>query len=260
MDRFIYEEGLNKADFAACTFVGLSFGEKEWKCHAIGDSYLFVLNKDLQISEKVTSMEGAEFGNSPEYFASKQGYDYGKIVQKSGNFENISYFLLMTDALSDWFLSATDEKRKKLLEIKTHEEFVKFVEDERQARALKDDDTTLLILKIESEESESLSFVKENVDDINGLIASEQEPTERPKEEEEQKDGEVEVIEKNSDSDDEALIEDQEPIDQNDFSTIIEFLEEFCEKSPKWFQHILIPIIKNLKQYLYGTSNERPNM
>ena len=104
-ERFIFEMGLEKADFAASTFVGISLGLNEWKCQAIGDSYLVVLNKFFEIIETVASMKGKEFDNFPEYFGSKKGQNNGEIITSKGDYEDITYFALMTDALSDWFLS-----------------------------------------------------------------------------------------------------------------------------------------------------------
>ena len=65
--------GLEKADFAACTFVGLSIDKKQWQSLALGDSYLFVLDKNLEIIESVASQKGEEFSNFPEYFADDEG-------------------------------------------------------------------------------------------------------------------------------------------------------------------------------------------
>lgn len=174
-EKFIYEMGLDKADFAASTFVGLSFDKKRWSCQAIGDSYLFLVTKDFNILQKVASMDGHDFDNFPEYFASKKGKNNGKVVSCSGDYEDVAYFALMTDALSDWFIEATPEKRRELLNIKSHSEYEAFIDQERQLMTLKDDDTTMLILKVEDDGREDLIFHSnpDSLDNIDSLIQNE---------------------------------------------------------------------------------------
>lgn len=174
-EKFIYEMGLDKADFAASTFVGLSFDIKHWSCQAIGDSYLFLVDQDFNILQKVASMDGHDFDNFPEYFASKKGQNNGTIVNCSGDYKGIAYFALMTDALSDWFIEAPPEKRKELLNIHSHSEFEAFIDQERQMMALKDDDTTMLILKVENDGSDNLTFYSnlDRLDNIDFLIQDE---------------------------------------------------------------------------------------
>lgn len=172
---FIYEMGLDKADFAASTFVGLSFDKKRWSCQAIGDSYLFLINQDYNISLKVASMDGHDFDNFPEYFASKKGQNNGTAVYCSGDYKDVAYFALMTDALSDWFIEATPEKREELLNIHSHSEYEAFIDQERQMMSLKDDDTAMLVLKVEDDGSENLTFYSnpDKLDNIDSLIQNE---------------------------------------------------------------------------------------
>lgn len=174
-EKFIYEMGLDKADFAASTFVGLVFDKKEWNCLAIGDSYLFLVDKEYQIIEKVASMDGHEFDNFPEYFASKKGQNNGSVIRRKGNYDNVIFFVLMTDALSDWFIEATPENRKRILNISNHSDFESFVNHERQESFLKDDDTTMLLLKIETNEHDDITFHSDSgsLDDISLLIDKE---------------------------------------------------------------------------------------
>ncbi len=176
-EKFIYEMGLDKADFAASTFVGLLFDKKHWSCQAIGDSYLFLVDQDYNISRRVASMDGHDFDNFPEYFASKKGQNNGTVVNCSGDYKDVAYFALMTDALSDWFIEATPAKRKELLNIHSHSEYEAFIDKERQMMALKDDDTTMLILKVEDDRSENLSIHSnpDRLDNIDSLIQDEKE-------------------------------------------------------------------------------------
>lgn len=172
-EKFIYEMGLDKADFAACTFVGLSLDNNGWNCLAIGDSYLFVIDKEYNIIKKVASMIGRDFDNFPEYFASKKGHNNGEVVKDSDTYENVVYFALMTDALSDWFVETTNEDRKELLGLRTHDDFANFVDKKRQQLSLKDDDTTMVVLQLKNDNNNSLTFSKINVDNINELKTDE---------------------------------------------------------------------------------------
>ncbi|MBR5698015.1 MAG: protein phosphatase 2C domain-containing protein [Prevotella sp.] len=176
-EKFIYEMGLEKADFAASTFVGLSLDEKGWACQAIGDSYLFVVDKSFEIIRKVASMDGRGFDNFPEYFGSKKEQNNGTLIRREGTYDNVAFFVLMTDALSDWFLETTIEKRKNLLSIRSHADFETFVDKERQQLLLKDDDTTIIVLKIKENGDKAISFCSNQgqVDDIDSLIAKENE-------------------------------------------------------------------------------------
>lgn len=174
-EKFIFEMGLEKADFAASTFVGLSLGSKEWKCQAIGDSYLIVLDNDFNIIETVASMKGKEFDNYPEYFGSKKGHNNGEIIPSTGGYENVQYLVLMTDAISDWFLSdkTDNEKRKELLSLANHQDYERFINEERQLGNLKDDDTSMLVLKLENDGLEDFVFDFKDIDKIEDFIAKE---------------------------------------------------------------------------------------
>lgn len=172
--RFIYEMGLRKADYAASTFVGLKLNSNGWICEAIGDSYLFVLDKQCDIIKKVASMDGRAFDTFPEYFASRKGEDNGKVVKVTGSYENVACFALMTDALSDWFISTESSSSKaKMLSIRSHLEFEQFVNQERNAGRMKDDDTTLVILNIQHDDNNDFSFIKQDIDSIEDLISQE---------------------------------------------------------------------------------------
>lgn len=176
-EKFIFEMGLSKADFAASTFIGLTLSKNGWECQAIGDSYLFVLGKDYELINKVASMDGKDFDNYPEYFASKVGQHNGTIIKREGDYKGVTCFALMTDALSDWFLSdATNQSSKKqLLSILNHQDFEKFINNERQMGNLKDDDTTMLVLKIIQDGKEELILEKKTVDKIDDLLEKQDE-------------------------------------------------------------------------------------
>lgn len=187
--KFIYEISLERADFGAATFVGVNFFEQSWFSWSLGDSYLFILDSNFNIIDKVSTMCDRPFDNYPEYFGSKSGVINGKPVFKKGDINKAKYFLLMTDALSDWFIgeNATVEQKKKLLNIETHEDFKLFIDKIREDGALKDDDTTVLIITLEQDDSSEnfIFFEKGNIDDINELIKEEVIPIKNPSKDDE---------------------------------------------------------------------------
>ena len=173
-ELFIYQMGLKKADFAACTFVGLSIDKKQWQSLALGDSYLFVLDKNLEIIESVASQKGEEFSNFPEYFASQAEKNHGKTIKASGDINKVTYFVLLTDAISDWFIKVDTDKRKELLAVSDMPSFHALVNKERENRNMKDDDTTAVIIEVVHDDSDDIKYTKLYNTNINDLIEEEE--------------------------------------------------------------------------------------
>lgn len=173
-ELFLFEMGLEKADFAACTFVGLSIDKKQWQSLALGDSYLFVLDKNLEIIESVASQKGEEFSNFPEYFASQAEKNHGKTIKVCGDINKVTYFLLLTDAISDWFIKVDTEKRKELLAISDMQSFHSLVNKERENGNMKDDDTTAVIIEVVHDDSDDIKYTKLYNTNINDLIEEEE--------------------------------------------------------------------------------------
>lgn len=173
-ELFLFEMGLEKADFAACTFVGLSVDKKQWQSLALGDSYLFVLDKNLEIIESVASQKGEEFSNFPEYFASQAEKNHGKTIKVCGDINKVTYFVLLTDAISDWFIKVDTEKRKELLAISDMQSFHSLVNKERENGNMKDDDTTAVIIEVVHDDSDDIKYTKLYNTNINDLIEEEE--------------------------------------------------------------------------------------
>ena len=173
-ELFLFEMGLEKADFAACTFVGLSIDKKQWQSLALGDSYLFVLDKNLEIIESVASQKGEEFSNFPEYFASQAEKNHGKTIKVCGDINKVTYFVLLTDAISDWFIKVDTEKRKELLAISDMQSFHSLVNKERENGNMKDDDTTAVIIEVVHDDSDDIKYTKLYNTNINDLIEEEE--------------------------------------------------------------------------------------
>lgn len=174
-EKFIYEMGLDKADFAAATFVGLRLNPTEWSCQALGDSYLVLLDEEYNILQKVASMDGQPFGMYPEYFASKLGENNGVPIVRKGDYCQVKYLILMTDAVSDWFIAEarSSEERRMIIDVSSHEEFVALVDNLRQSGSMNDDDSTIVIITLEHNEDSTISYEPHALDDINQLIEDE---------------------------------------------------------------------------------------
>ena len=173
-ELFLFEMGLEKADFAACTFVGLSIDKKQWQSLALGDSYLFVLDKNLEIIESVASQKGEEFSNFPEYFASQAEKNHGKTIKASGDINKVTYFVLLTDAISDWFIKVDTDKRKELFAISDMPSFHSLVNKERESGNMKDDDTTAVIIEVVHDGSEEIKYTEVYNTNIHELIEEEE--------------------------------------------------------------------------------------
>ena len=100
---------------------------------------------------------------------------------QKGDYTQVKYILLMTDAVSDWFIdeTRTPDERKRMIDVSSHEEFITLVDNLRQSGAMKDDDSTIVILMLENNEDLTISYECLTLDDINQLIAedkSEEDP------------------------------------------------------------------------------------
>lgn len=172
-EKFLVEMSKERCDFAACTFVGLSIDNIKWHCKALGDSYLFVLDKEYNLINSVASQKGHDFDNFPEYFASVHGKNNGTIVSVSGDISEVAYFLLLTDAISDWFVRANEDKRNALINVQDMQSFHSLIDTERASGEMKDDDTTAVILRVIQDDTENISVEELCNTDINQLIKEE---------------------------------------------------------------------------------------
>lgn len=184
-ELFIIDMAKEKCDFAACTFVGLIVDKYKWKCSALGDSYLFVLDKNYQIIDSVASQKGETFDNFPEYFASKTGNNNGSVVTCEDKIDNVAYFVLLTDAISDWFIKVDSAKREELIHVKDLSSFRSLVTKERESGELKDDDTSAVIIEVINDGDEFIKLTELFTSNIHQLIAEEEIAEEKRKQDEE---------------------------------------------------------------------------
>jgi len=147
---------------AASTFLEISFpfegkelGEN-FSAHAIGDSCLFQVRNDILITNFPLN-SSADFDNSPLLISSdpkKNENLYEKIASlENGNTMLGDQFFLMTDALASWFFQEHEkgEKPWNIIEEKAINQscFIDWIENLRENKQIRNDDVTLLILKVE---------------------------------------------------------------------------------------------------------------
>ena len=159
-----------KIDYGASTFSGIKIKDTEISIQCIGDSVIFVYDKEQKEIEYYCSMSKdgiIPFDNSPQYFASN-GMHNGNLMKRVAKLKP-SIILMMTDALADWFMK-NYKFIKKVKGINNHDDFYSFVNKARELNEIKDDDTTLLILDIEDDGTPILDFEVEHVDTIDELI------------------------------------------------------------------------------------------
>ena len=163
---------------AKATFVSLRFSREKWVGQALGDSFLFFVPKGKECFEnwvKLSSKpEPIVFDNSPDYYSSR-GKAHGKIKSCEENLES-GTFLLMTDELAKWFLK---EKENSLKEIRekwiSQSEFESSVSELRESQSIeKNDDSSILIIEVETDGKTAFHYESVNVQDIKFLIEKEQ--------------------------------------------------------------------------------------
>lgn len=167
----------HRVNYASSTFVGCIFTEQEQSvlCNywTLGDSYLFFVDSKGELL-KLSSMSDQNFGGVPHQIKSN-GVISGKLLHDSFDVKE-GVMLLMTDALSDWFIKTIQEDNNvigKIKDLHTHEDFKLLVDEELSNGSLKDDDMALILLEIENNTEPHLSIVPKHIDDLNFLIASE---------------------------------------------------------------------------------------
>lgn len=172
----VWINNLNRLNFresAISTFVGLHFiqDRKRVKLCIIGDSCLFHLKISSEKKADLNSYllkNSQEFSDAPEYFAS-----YSKDNKFNPIFTEIAidddhYFLLATDALSEYIFKCLENNEnifRKLIEIKSQEEFEQFIFDARKKEnkiRMKNDDITLVTIKSGINIKEDKNHVKKD--------------------------------------------------------------------------------------------------
>lgn len=145
---------------AFSSLLGLVFNDncEYWQTFAIGDSCLFhVRNDELLNTFPIES--AAQFGNRPLLLSSNPDRNQNVwefMKYDHGDCQYGDLFFLSTDALSHWFISQHEVGMKPwttLCNLNTEEEFSSFVTQLRKECLMRNDDVTLFIISLDSNNS-----------------------------------------------------------------------------------------------------------
>ena len=155
-------EKASRGSFASLTGIELrqnaddeSRGGK-WEAVTIGDSCLFQIRND-QLITKIPISDPNDFGYHPQLLSTDPAKN--KVLQNNatklsatGNWQVGDQFLLMTDALAHWFLSAHESKKQPWRELTdnsvSQEIFEQWIEQIRKSQQLRNDDVTAVSVLI----------------------------------------------------------------------------------------------------------------
>jgi len=145
-------ETLRNGAFA--TFVGIAFphepDEASWHAVACGDACVFLVRNDALASAFPLDQPDA-FDDPPPLVATAARLTSYALQTATGTAEVGDSFYLVTDALARWFLTSIDRGEKpwaRLSEVRTAADLDALVSSAREARALRNDDVTLMTVVI----------------------------------------------------------------------------------------------------------------
>jgi hypothetical protein len=134
---------------AYAALLGMAFEKDRWQGEAVGDSCLFQV-RDGQLRLAFPIRRSADFGNRPSLLGSRRTLDGAartRRLRMQGSCQPGDRFLLMTDALAQWFLTSIEAARRPwddLHDLRSEDQFARWLEKLRSARALRNDDVTLI--------------------------------------------------------------------------------------------------------------------
>lgn len=236
--KWFTKNAFNRKEAGLATFVGLQFYKKSkkwyWKANALGDSFLFFVPSKLKDFEtevlKLSSKpEPIVFDNFPDYLSSIGNKHHGK-KQPKGEALTEGTFFLMTDALAEWFINEQRNAIHKTEVWQSQLDFERFIAEERLSK-LGNDDSAILIIKVEDNKKDDITYESVNISDINDLIDKEQaeitEADNQKKQEEQEIEGSSIEITENEPSEEEIKEESSENGEKPDKNLIQKGIEKF---------------------------------
>ena len=143
---------------ALATLLGLIIGPDKsgrmlWRAIAVGDTCLFVVrNDELVVSFPLGDPE--QFNNTPELICSNPANNrelFEQVRLASGKCERGDLLLLASDALACWMVERSqggERPWETLLALDSPLSWNDWVQTQRSERSIKNDDTTLIIVKV----------------------------------------------------------------------------------------------------------------
>jgi len=198
--KWFTKNAFNRKEAALATFVSLRFFKKKkewfWKANALGDSFLFFVPSNWKDFEKdvlklSSKIEPIVFDNFPDYLASI-GTKHNGERQTSEKALSEGTFFLMTDALAEWFLNEQNNAIYKTAVWKSQTDFERFIVEERLSK-LGNDDSAILIIHIEDDKKDDISYGSVNISDIDELIDKQQKELDRISNKKKQKENKLEI-------------------------------------------------------------------
>jgi len=126
--------------------------EVQWNALAVGDSNLFIIRDNLLL-KAFPFVQSEQFNSRPLLLSSNPSRNaqvWADVKFASGDCKANDLFILATDALAKWFLTqceAGDQPWRALYALKNAEDFAELVGKLRKQTQIRNDDTTLVILK-----------------------------------------------------------------------------------------------------------------
>jgi hypothetical protein len=123
-----------------------------WRAFAVGDSCIFQVRRD-QLIRSFPISRSDDFTNTPWFLASTSEKNLQTAMAQwaEGDCAPGDLFLLMTDALAQWFLASWEHGARpwaELVNLESEDAFGKFVLSLRRDGRLRNDDTTLLVVSL----------------------------------------------------------------------------------------------------------------
>jgi len=144
------QEKLASGSAATLLVATLDGSQARWDAFAIGDVCLFVIRRGkLKYAFPVTRSAG--FDDRPALLSTEARGAFPEVKRFGASIEPGDRFLLMTDAMSAWFLNAFERKRNPWELLPTEPDaFPAWLQQERLSGAMKNDDVTLLDISVSS--------------------------------------------------------------------------------------------------------------
>ena len=128
-------------------------GRPSWRAVAVGDSCLFVV-RDNELLLSFPLEDPAAFNNTPDLICSNPANNRGlgeQVRRHQGECVAGDLFILASDALACWILERTAAGGKPwemFLALDSNESWDDWVKAQRSEHTIKNDDTTLIIVKV----------------------------------------------------------------------------------------------------------------
>ncbi len=136
-----------RGSFSSLLGISINLQKKYWQAVAIGDTNLFLIRDDDRILSWPLT-EVSQFGSSPILVGSNMAANRNiktlKVTQ--GRLQSGDIFMIATDAVAVLALTLS---WKQIGNIASQDEFITFVGEMRKRKELKNDDTTLVIIRVE---------------------------------------------------------------------------------------------------------------